>query len=256
MSNPTQAAQGQTGTSGSQTVNPTGKPSKCFSAGSIAGAAVGAGIGAAILAALATWLVFKSMQSRRRKGRQGRNSREKASSPSPSYGVTPAAKTQDPYNWQSHLPQGDDDAAIRQWIRTLFDQVDMHVINFYGDKGRISSKDQVRGLSRFNNAFLPGDLQALLTDAKHPTAIIKHCILQRVLASINPNAPTDTSLLPADFSSFSQAEMQGIENSTKQRGKCSNPRREVHSLTILRCKSSSILSVEDFNRISKVGPLQ
>lgn len=174
--------------------------------GVVAGAAVGAAIGAAILTFLITFMFLRKKHERsgrhekRRSGSGGFSTYgEKALPKDPSAGgeAVLAASA-----WQKHLPQSADDKTIRVSVKTLFDQVEVHVENFYRDSAVPMTEALETGLTRVDSPHLPESIVALLPRARSQIALIKHCLLSYIVASISTDDNSVPSLLPADFATL------------------------------------------------------
>ena len=178
----------------------------CISTGAVAGAAVGAAVGAAILTFLITFMFLRKKNERsgrhgkRRSGSGGFSTyTEKALPKDPSAGgeAILAASA-----WQKHLPQSADDKTIRASVKTLFDQVEVHVENFYQDSTVPMTEALQAELLRVDSPHLPESIVALLPRARSQTALIKHCLLSYIVASISTDDNSVQSLLPADYATL------------------------------------------------------
>lgn len=108
-------------------------------------------------------------------------------------------------HFQSHpnveffLPQQADDDAVRQRILTLFDQIEQHVENFYGQYTEKISTEQEGQLSRYDTPILAEPVAALLQRSYRKTAVIKHCLGFYAINSISSMVGSE-SLMPKDIS--------------------------------------------------------
>lgn len=175
-------------------------------AGVIAGVAVGAAVGAAILTFLITFLLLRKKNKKSRRHREHRSGSgglstytEKAlpKDPSPGADAVVAAAA-----WQRHLPQSADDKTIRSSVKTLFDQVEVHVENFYRDAAVRMTEDLQAELLHVDSPHLPESVVALLQRVRSQTALIKHCLLSYIVASITTDDDSVPSLLPADYAAL------------------------------------------------------
>jgi hypothetical protein len=195
-------------------------PRTCLRPGVIAGAAVGAAVGAAILTFLITFMFLrKKSQKARRRGKHRSGSgdfsthTEKILPEDPPQGsnVVLAALA-----WQKHLPQSADDKTIRSAVKTLFDQVEVHVENFYRDSAVAMTENLQAELLRIDSPHLSASIVTLLPHARSQTALIKHCLLSYIVASISTDDNSVQSLLPAEFSTLPRlARTTGAEKSGK-----------------------------------------
>jgi hypothetical protein len=172
--------------------------------GVVAGAAVGAAVGAAILTFLITFMFFRKKNEKYRRQEKDRSGNgglstytEKALPKDPGGDAALAAPA-----WQKHIPQSADDKTIRSAVKTLFDQVELHVENFYRDSTVQMTDDLQTGLLRVDSPHLPESIVALLPRARSQTALIKHCLLSYIVASISIDDNSIQSLLPADYATL------------------------------------------------------
>lgn len=167
---------------------------------------MGAAIGAAILTFIITFMLLRRRnQKQRQDGARSSGAggfgkyNEKALPKDPSHreDVMIAAPV-----WQKHIPQSADDKTIRSSVKTLFDQVEVHVENFYRDSVVSLTESQKAELRRVDSPHLPESIVALLPRARSQTALIKHCLLSYIVASISTDDNSVQSLLPADYATL------------------------------------------------------
>ncbi len=177
-----------------------------ISPGVVAGAAIGAAVVAAVLTFLITFMFLRKKHDRDRRHRKhGSGSdgftthTEKALPKDPSPGGD--AMLAGPV-WQKHLPQSVDDKTVRASVKTLFDQVEVHVENFYRDSAVPMTEALEADLLRVDSPHLPESIVALLPRARSQTALIKHCLLSYIIASISTDDNSVQSLLPSDYATL------------------------------------------------------
>lgn len=175
-------------------------------AGVIAGAAVGAAVGAAIITFLITFMFLRKKKQNHRRHEKHRSGSgglstytEKALPKDPSQGGDAVSAVS---TWQKHLPQSADDTTIRSSVKTLFDQVELHVENFYRDVAVQITETLQAELLRVDSPHLPESIVDLLPRARSQTALIKHCLLSYVVASISTDDNSVQSLLPTDYATL------------------------------------------------------
>lgn len=193
-------------TSPSGTVEPTADDMG-YTTGALAGAIVGSIIGAAIITFLVTWLFFGKRNKKRDERQSSYRGRDHRSpSGHRSRGVAAGAvaeksssSTSDEsgFGWQAYLPQSADDQTVQNRVKTLFDQVDLHVDNYYTKSNvRIDSGTQT-ALSRLDDSNLPDSIDNLMSNPNVALPVIKHCIANLLLARMSPGFQDGASLLPA-----------------------------------------------------------
>ena len=182
------------------------KNNTSYSVGVLAGAVVASLIGAAIITFLITWLLFRKRNQRnQRSHRSGsRGNRDHRSPGRHDYSAVAAAGVKEKsssssgdsgYSWQAYLPQGADDQTIKRDVKTLFDQIELHVDNYY-TKANIQLDSGTReALSQFNDDSLPDSIEALMANPQTTLPTIKHCIARTLIARMSPGHER-TSLLP------------------------------------------------------------
>lgn len=196
----------QTTLTTSPPVSPSCKPAPSQT-GKIAGAAVGTGVGAAILAFLLTFFI---MRSRRKSGPQRPRStvrtpnssnfveKEGSFKASPIVGVQSVAGGAS--GWMEHLPQPADDQSILRSIRTLYQQIELHVENFYSDASVGQISDSVHSqMFKVDSGLLTPSLYDLMLQSNAKSALIKHSLAHLILTNIDFNEASETSFLPSEF---------------------------------------------------------
>ena len=101
--------------------------------------------------------------------------------------------------WEQHLPQSESDGTIRTSIKSLFDQIETHVENFYRNAAVSISPEIQAALMKVDSTHLPDAVVGLLPQTKAPTMLIKHCLAQLIVSRITSDGDTSASFLPADF---------------------------------------------------------
>ena len=98
-----------------------------------------------------------------------------------------------------YLPQSADDATIRKDVKTMLEQVEVHVENFYQNvSGSIPQKTDV-DIALFDSPNLPNPLSSLLAQAKSATPTIKHALAYFTTCAITSSGQLDSSFLPREY---------------------------------------------------------
>ena len=105
------------------------------------------------------------------------------------------------WSWIERLPQPEDDQTIAGHVNQVFALAEQYIDNFYIDKlhqkivlDPILTEMDFAGLPNDNS---PGDV---LYNVKHPTVVIKHCLVTVLLSCITFDAESPLpSLLPPEF---------------------------------------------------------
>lgn len=110
----------------------------------------------------------------------------------------------------SLLPQEADDNTIRNKASTLFDQLQLHVENFYHDVKVPITPVMEAELSRYSSSYLSESLVAVLNSTSSPTTVIKHCLAYHVMNLTSATTVGLTrSLLPPEISEMVSAMNKG-----------------------------------------------
>lgn len=175
-----------------------------FTSADLVGAAVGCLIGGALVAGLLVWL-FLSSRHKRQRFQDGPTKDQQSSSNGnheKSLPIAPllAAKAAGAgVGWEQHLPQSESDSTIRMSVKALFDQIELHVENFYRDASVSINSGMQSELMKVDSNHLPGPVVRLLPETKTPTLLIKHCLAHLIVSRITADTDTPASFLPADF---------------------------------------------------------
>ena len=101
-------------------------------------------------------------------------------------------------------------------VKTVLDQIELHVENFYQNTQASGSRLADAELAMFDSPYLPTSLASLLQQTNNSIPIIKHALAQFVTACITTPSDPDWSLLPEDFVLLPNAvRKRGSTRSTK-----------------------------------------
>ncbi|KAF2470559.1 uncharacterized protein BDR25DRAFT_342887 [Lindgomyces ingoldianus] len=219
----------QTGAGNSVPAATVSRKSNGVSKGAVAGIAIGTAIVGAAIAFLVAFLLFKRRnRSRQHSGydahpelvslaKAGPDShvQEMSQAPLP-HGAAAAAvgisKRDTDLTDLSHssdfsagvLPQAADDRTVKEKASLLFDQVQLHVENFYRDVHASITPSMESGLSRFGTGT--ENTAEMLQDSSRPTVVIKHALMAYVLSITSPFGGSDTALFPRDVAGIQGGE--------------------------------------------------
>ncbi|KAG8527806.1 uncharacterized protein KY384_007960 [Bacidia gigantensis] len=183
--------------------------------GTVAGIVIGASIGLALITFLVTFLLMRRKkttgQSKSIPAPAGASRNEKGFSSHP-YEVSEASSSAIP----SFLPQAADDRTVQTKAKTLLDQIELYVENFYQDSPKSGSKVASADLTAFNSPFLENALSTLLSQATRSTPFIKHGLAYFITTSLLPMENSDATLLPEEFITLPRA-LKRTRNSSSQK---------------------------------------
>lgn len=100
-----------------------------------------------------------------------------------------------------YIPESADDSTICMRIQTFFDQVGLHIDNFYSRPDstiRLNQEDTAR-ISEYDSPFLGTSLASLLSNARIKRTVLTHALVHNLVQSIHPGTQT-RSLLPPCYS--------------------------------------------------------
>src|SRR5205085_4627683 len=95
----------------------------------------------------------------------------------------PSVNSNWPTNLDNYLPQPADDRTIQTRTSTLFEQMELHVENYYHNLQVTISESETAALSHFNSPYLPGNLISLLSHPRSRIPTIKHLFIWKMLSS-------------------------------------------------------------------------
>ncbi|KAJ5667300.1 hypothetical protein N7507_003164 [Penicillium longicatenatum] len=191
-----------------------------ISSGALAGAVVGAFAGGCILAFLVAFLCLRRRKksphpttkkessvlvssnlpkSSRQSTRTVPNSSISGTNGTSKYMGTSAIDTI-PLDLSSFVPEAADDSAVCRRVQTFFDQVSLHVDNYYSRPGshRQLTSEMVARVNQYDSSLLGTSLATLLSNSRSQRPILTHTLLHALLLSIQPNSQ-EISLIPACY---------------------------------------------------------
>ncbi|KAK5679135.1 hypothetical protein LTS10_008794 [Elasticomyces elasticus] len=176
----------------------TNAPNHGITAGDLAGGIIGAALGAALLAAGATYyFILRKSSNGNIAGRARRRRTHRHPAHTDEAGHEKAAGLFDAHAWEQHLPQGDDDRTIQTTVKALFDQVQLHVENFYITADVHIHGDLAAALSVLSTPYLPRPITTVMASSRSQLPVVKHCLAYLVAESMSGNR--DLSLLPLSY---------------------------------------------------------
>ena len=184
-----------------------------YSTGALAGAIVGSIIGAAIITFLVTWLFFGKRSKRNQHAQRSVPDRSRSHRSSHGHGTPKVAGAaiaeksssssgDSGLGWQAYLPQSADDKTVQRDVKTLFDQIELHVDNYY-TRAHVKLDSAAREALSLCEANLPREasVEGLLENPQTTLPTIKHCIASILVARMSPGFEGGVSLLPAYLTS-------------------------------------------------------
>ena len=104
--------------------------------------------------------------------------------------------------WEQHLDQAESDPSITRTVKTLFEQIELHVENYYRDAQVNLTPETEQELMEVDSPNLPDAIKGLMPQTRMPTLLIKHCIANSIIDHITPGSGAADSFLPADYTAL------------------------------------------------------
>jgi hypothetical protein len=209
------------------------------SVGVVAGAAVGSAVGAAILAAFLTYLLM------RRRSTKGHGTENTLCSPvdTSRYPLEKGRFSEHTTelgsefgDWTKHLPQPTDDVSIGMAIKSVLQQVELHVDNFYSNTESTWEsipEGALTELVKMDTGLIRPSLSALMMGNRPKTTLLKHLLAHLILSNITIEGSTPGSFLPRDICAL----YKSMEDATKHQKKTGQSKRNLKFGTLLTLSS-------------------
>ncbi|KAJ5738038.1 hypothetical protein N7493_001193 [Penicillium malachiteum] len=181
--------------------------SKGFSTGALAGGIVGAFVGGCLIAFVIASLLFR----KRKPGNSAAagsfasaSAAEGGAKPIVSYAAKNGTMASESFGAAAvaaaFVPQSADDGTVSNKIESLFDQISLHIDNYYVRLASdpLLTNEEKESISRYDSPFIPESLASLLSVGKTQRAALTHALAYTLLEAIRP-ASDSGSLLPACF---------------------------------------------------------
>lgn len=179
-------------------------------------------MGAAILAAIITYLLMRSRLSAKRRNNytDGPSAEHSSVAMDKSY-FSGSVKTVESGDWMKHLPQPADDEVITRTIETIYQQIELHVDNFYSNAAPTSDRvsDNARALlTELDTGLVRPSLSEAMTRYRHKKTLVKQTLARLILSNITIEDGCPGSLLPRDVAEL-QRSLQNADNHQTKPGR-------------------------------------
>ena len=189
------------------TSRPSASGSSSLSTGATVGVVIGAAVGLAILTFL---LTFFCMRRRQHSKQTSRNKTERYELDGKAYtgaqngtaelqGSAFKLGTVGMNVSTARSIQSADDNTIRAKARTLMDQAELFVENFYLDSADSRHPPSHNALSAFDSPYLPKELGALLIQSHQCSDLIKHVLAYSIFKRITTGSDIEDTFLPPEY---------------------------------------------------------
>ena len=183
---------------------------KQYDGGVVAGSAIGAAIGAALLAVVFTYICMRRRRSQHDEFRDpgdlsdmivlGKSHGAQATHEDPRDQTGDSA-------WTKRMPHPVDDYDMARRVKTLYNQIELHVENFYQNANVLGSTildDAQDALLSLESGRLPSSLPTSILHSPASTSVIKHTLSWLIISRISLSARPVDSFLPADYAGLTQ----------------------------------------------------
>jgi hypothetical protein len=198
------------------------------------GAAIGGSVGGLIVGIAAALIAFACLRRRGSHGKQAHRSRagdetidtrELSMSKEMQLLEAPAAIT----GWQKHLPQEKDDRTITEAVKTIFDQVRIHMEGFYSSKpGKLTSL----AASALEHVS-PGGLPRKLSEAPNSLPILESILIRWIVHRISLRVNAEESFLPFEYTNIPKRNEWHMENDEQGSNRVEGSRKGQRCVTRL-----------------------
>jgi hypothetical protein len=128
--------------------------------------------------------------------------------------------------WQKHLPQDKDDGTVTKAVKTIFDQIHMHVEGFYNSKPRKVTDSAVAALERVS----PDGLSRKLSKAPDSLPILEGILIRWIVHRISLRSDVGDSLLPSEYTKIPKQNNWHMESEEGNVGQIGEPKKGLSSL--------------------------
>ena len=186
--------------------SPKSSSNHSLSNGTVAGIVVASAIGLALITFLLTFMFMRHKRRQNNRNQQnyqghpGKPDREslQIAHLEPKAPLIPQTSISS-NEIEAYLPQSVDDATLRNKVRTMLDQMELHVENFYQNAPGPGSRSNDSTIAMFDSPTLQHPLPALLMRSPAALPLIKHALVYFTTAKISLSGQLDASLLPDEF---------------------------------------------------------
>jgi len=110
--------------------------------------------------------------------------------------------------WQKHLPQEKDDGTIARTVKTVFDQVQVHMEGFYKPKSEKLTEEAMAAIKRIS----PPDLARKLGRAPDSVSLLEAILVRWIVQRMSLRSVAAESFLPAEYTKIPEQNGWHMEN--------------------------------------------
>ena len=132
--------------------------------------------------------------------------------------------------WQKHLPQEKDDRTIAQAVKTIFDQVRMHVEGFYSARSVAVTSSAAAALERVS----PDGLSKRLPKAHNSIPIMEAILIRWIVHRISLRSDAGESFLPFEYTKIPEQNGWHMENDGAANGQVAETSKGQSNLKVVQ----------------------
>ncbi|KAK4982640.1 hypothetical protein LTR50_007652 [Elasticomyces elasticus] len=195
--------------SSSNFVTPQSGPSSNspgISTGVLAGAIVASFVGSAVLAFVIAYLCLRSRvvgttsaDKRRRSGHRSHSSTRTSEYASAAGFNDKDAAVDTSHAWEKYLPSSLDDRTVGLKVKGLYDQIQLHVENFYVNTPRPIIQVIAASIKKMHTPYLEPLASSMSDPSLAPQPIIKHCLSYMITQALSSEAAPEVCLVPREL---------------------------------------------------------
>lgn len=139
---------------------------------------------------------------RHQRTHQSRRTANNASVVSTPDGHEKSSSRADDHAWEHCLPQPLDDRTVQGSVKTLLDQAQLHVENFYTNADVKITQGVAANLARVQTPHLTESVASVIESSRSPLPVLKHCLIHMITQSMSIDTKSDNSLLPPEYAAL------------------------------------------------------
>jgi hypothetical protein len=128
--------------------------------------------------------------------------------------------------WQKHLPQEKDDGTITKAVKTIFDQIQIHVEGFYNSKSRKLTASAAAALERVS----PDGLSRKMSKAPGSLPLLEAILIRLIVHRISLRSDAGESFLPFEYTKIPEQNNWHMESDEGYGGQTEEPKKGQSSL--------------------------
>lgn len=161
----------------------------------VAGGVIGAFLAGVVACALLLWLLRRHRRQKHAATRSTMRDERVSSYLPEGKEMQNLAIPMNVAGWQKHLPQEKDDGTIARTVKTVFEQVQVHVEGFYKKTPGNMNSEAVAAIERISSV----DLAKKLSKAPNGVSLLEAVLIQWIVHRISLRSVAAESFLPVEY---------------------------------------------------------